>query len=163
MSRFWHILKEQLARIRASLGSRTFDADFDEEAEAHLELLTERFVRRGMSPDEARYAARRQFGGVTLMKSELRDRSRFRPLEAVLQDSTYVVRQFRKSPLFAITSILTLALGIGANTAIFTLVDQLILRLLPIKDPQQVVALVGQGQFYGDNMGENPISAKIRG
>lgn len=79
-------------------------------------------------------------------------------MEALLQDSSYVVRQFRKSPLFAITSILTLALGIGANTAIFTVVDQLILRLLPVKDPQQIVALAGQGPYYGDNMGRNVLS-----
>jgi hypothetical protein len=158
MSRFWHLLKEQLFRIRGSLGRRTFESEIDEEMEAHLASLAERYERRGLSPREARYAARRQFGGVTQMKNELRDRSRFRPLETVLQDSAYVVRQFRKSPLFAIASILTLALGIGANTAIFTLVDQLILRFLPFKDPQQVVALVGRGHFYGDNMGTNPMS-----
>ncbi|MGA8594293.1 MAG: permease prefix domain 1-containing protein, partial [Bryobacteraceae bacterium] len=158
MSRFWHFLKEQLARTRGSLGRHTFEREFDAEVEAHLALLTERFVRRGLGPDEARYEARKQFGGVTQMKNEFRDRSRFRPLEAVFEDSTYVFRQFRKSPLFAVASILTLALGIGANTAIFTLVDQLILRLLPIRDPQQVVMLAGQGQFYGDNMGYNPMS-----
>ncbi|HEY3937535.1 MAG TPA: ABC transporter permease [Bryobacteraceae bacterium] len=151
-------LKAVFARIRGSLRRRTFEADLDEELEAHLALLAERFVRRGLTPDEARSAARKQFGGVSQTKNALRDRSRFRPLETVLQDSAYVLRQFRRSPLFAITSILTLALGIGANTAIFTLVDQLILRLLPITDPQQVVALVGQGQFYGDNMGANPLS-----
>ena len=92
------------------------------------------------------------------MKNDVRDRSRFCPLEAVLQDSGYMLRQFRKSPLFATASILTLALGIGANTAIFTLVDQLILRLLPIKDPQQVVGLVANGRYYGDNMGLNALS-----
>lgn len=92
------------------------------------------------------------------MKNELRERSRFRPLEAVLQDSAYVVRQFRKAPLFAVACILTLALGIGANTAIFTLVDQLILRLLPIKDPQQLVGLVAQGHYYGNNMGFHALS-----
>jgi predicted permease len=158
MSRFWHFFKQQFARMRGSLARRTFEGDLDEELEAHLALLTERFVRRGLDRDQARYEARKQFGGVTQVKNELRDRSRFQPLEAVLQDSAYVLRQFRKSPLFAVASILTLALGIGANTAIFTLVDQLILRLLPIKDPQHVVALVGQGQFYGDNMGTNPMS-----
>ena len=157
-SRFQRIVKEQLARIRGSFGRRVFDREFDEELEAHLALLSERLVRRGLSPDEARYAARKQFGGLTQMKSELRDRSRFRPLETVLQDSAYVLRQFRRSPLFAIASILTLALGIGANTAIFTLVDQLILRLLPIKDPQQVVAVAARGQYYGDNMGANVLS-----
>lgn len=160
MSQFWYVLKEQLARIRASLGCRTFDSGFDEEAEAHLALLTERFVRQGLSADEAQYAARKQFGGVTQMKVELRDRSRFRPVEALLQDSAYVLRQLRKSPVFAISAVLTLSIGIGANTAIFSLVDQLILRLLPVQNPQGVVALVGMGQFYGDTQtqGMSPMS-----
>ena len=102
MSRVWHVLKEQFARIRGSFVRRAFEGDFDEEMEAHLTLLTERFIRRGLSPDEARYAARQQFGGVTQMKNELGDRGRFRPLEAMLQDSAYIFRQFRKSPLFAV-------------------------------------------------------------
>jgi predicted permease len=92
------------------------------------------------------------------MKNELRDRSRFRPLETVLQDGSYVLRQLRKSPVFAIAAVLTLAIGIGANTAIFSLVDQLVLRLLPVQDPGRVVALVGMGNFYGDNQGINPLS-----
>ena len=158
MSRFRHFFKEQLARIQGSFQGRRFDDDFDEEVEAHLVLLREDFERRGLSAEEARYAARKQFGGVTQMKNELRDRSRFRPMEAVWQDCAYILRQFRKAPLFAVASILTLALGIGANTAIFTLVDQLILRLLPIEDPRQVVAVAGRGQFYGDSMGTNPLS-----
>jgi predicted permease len=158
MSRLRYVLKEQLARIRGSIGRREFGHDYDDELETHLALLAERFVRRGLSPEEARYAAKKQFGGITQMKNELRDRSRFRPVEAVLADCSYVVRQFRNSPLFAVAAVLTLALGIGANTAIFTLVDQLILRLLPIKDPQQVVALAAQGRFYGDNMGINAMS-----
>jgi predicted permease len=158
VKRIGHALREQLARLLGSFGRRRFEKEFDEEIEAHLALLTDLFVSRGLSPQQARYAARKQFGGVTQMKNELRDRGRFRPLEAFLQDSNYVVRQFRRSPLFAITSILTLALGIGANTAMFTLVDQLILRLLPVEDPQQIVALVAQGPYYGDNMGRNVLS-----
>jgi predicted permease len=158
MNSFSRFLKEQLARVRGSIGRRAFEGDLDEEFEAHLALLTERFRRQGLSLEEARHAARKQFGGIGQMKNELRDRARFRPLEAVLQDTAYVCRQFRRSPLFAIASILTLALGVGANTAIFTLVDQLILRLLPIKDPRQVVALVAQGAYYGDNMGRNVLS-----
>ncbi len=158
MIRFGTFVREQLARIRGSLRRGKFDSEFSRELEAHLALLTERFERRGVPPEEARYAARKQLGGVTQMKSELRDRSTFRPIEALLQDSVYVVRQFRKSPAFAAACVLTLALGIGANTAIFTLVNQLILRLLPIKDPQQVVGLVAQGQYYGDNMGYHALS-----
>jgi len=151
-------LKEQLARIHGSLARRNFDREFDEEVEEHLASLTERFMRQGMTAAEARYAARKQFGGLTQMKNELRECCRFRLLETLLQDSAYVLRQFRKAPLFAMASILTLALGIGANTAIFTLVDQLVLRLLPVKDPQQVVALAGKGEHYGGTMGYNTLS-----
>jgi len=95
------------------------------------------------------------------MKNDLRERSRFQLLEALLQDSMYVFRQFRRAPVFVLTAVLTLALGIGANTAIFTLIDQLILRLLPIRDPQRVVLLQEQGQFYGDNMGDNAMSYTV--
>ena len=157
-TRIWHFFKEQMARMKGSLRRGRFEEDLDEEVEAHLVLLREDFERRGLSPEEAWYAARKQFGGVTQMKNELRDRSRFRPVETVWQDSSYILRQFRKAPLFAVASILTLALGIGANTAMFTLIDQLILRLLPIEDPRQVVALAAQGQFYGDSMGTKPVS-----
>jgi predicted permease len=159
MNGWWGWLKEQAARLGASLRRRReLENDFDEEVETHLKLLTDRFVRQGMRPEEARHAARRQFGGVTQVKNEWWERSRFQPLEEMLHDSAYVFRQFRKAPLFAVTAILTLALGIGANTAIFTLIDQLILRLLPIKDPQRVTILKEQGQFYGDNMGDNAMS-----
>lgn len=158
MSRFWHFLKEQTARIRGSFDRRTFESAFDEEVEAHLALLIDHFIERGLSPEEARSAARKQFGGVTQMKNELRERSRSRLLEAVIQDCGYVLRQLRKSPVFGGAAMLTLAIGIGANTAIFSLVDRLILRLLPIQDPQQVVALVEEGKFYGDSQGDNPMS-----
>ena len=92
------------------------------------------------------------------MKNDLLDRSRFQLLENVIQDCSYILRQLRKSPVFALAAVLTLAIGIGANTAIFSLVDQLILRLLPVHDPQRVVALVGMGEFYGDSQGTNPVS-----
>ena len=158
MSRYWHFVKEQAARIRGSLGRRKFESAFDEEVEAHLALLTEHFVERGLSAEEAWYAARKQFGGMTQMKNEFRDRSRFRLLEAMIQDCGYVLRQLRKSPVFAAAAILTLAIGIGANAAIFSLVDQLILRLLPLQDAQRVVALIGMGKFYGDSQGYSPLS-----
>jgi len=69
------------------------------------------------------------------------------------QDLRYAIRTFRKSPVFVVVAVLSLAFGIGANTAIFTLVDQLLLRLLPVKDPQQLVLLWGRGPHYGSNNG----------
>lgn len=79
MNRPAHLLKEQFVRILGSLRRRRFEDDFDEELEAHLALFSERFAGQGLSPNEARHAARKQFGGVTQRKGELRDRSRFRP------------------------------------------------------------------------------------
>ena len=76
----------------------------------------------------------------------------------LLQDLRYAFRTLRKAPLFTSVAVLSLALGIGANTAIFTLVDQLILQLLPVRDPQQLVLLTARGQHYGSNTGSNAIS-----
>jgi hypothetical protein len=76
----------------------------------------------------------------------------------VLSDILYALRTFRKAPVFSAVAVLSLALGIGANTAIFTLVDQLILRLLPVRDPDRIVILAGRGRHYGGNNGRNALS-----
>ena len=94
-------VRRQVARIRGSLRRGNFEREVDQEFEDHLALLAERFMRQGMTAEEARYAARKQFGGMTQMRNELRERSRFRLFEVILQDSGYVWRQFRRAPLFA--------------------------------------------------------------
>jgi hypothetical protein len=79
----------------------------------------------------------------------------------LLQDVRYALRAFRKSPVFTAVAVLSLALGIGANTAIFTLIDQLILRLLPVKDADRIVVLAGRGNHYGGNNGMNALSYRM--
>src|SRR5882757_6251811 len=146
-----------IARIWAVFHSSEFDHELDAELESHIELRTEDLIRQGMQPEKAKRAARIELGGVTQLHQAHRDARGLPLVGNVLTDCGYVLRQLRRSPVFAIAAVLTLAIGIGANTAIFSLVDQLILRLLPVQDPQTVIALEAMGNFYGDNHNQGMI------
>jgi predicted permease len=113
----------------------------DQDIRDHLERETQDRIDRGMSPEEARYAAVRKFGNVTLVKEDTRKVWIFVWLEQLLQDVRFGFRVLAKSPGFAAVCILTLALGIGANTAIFSLIDAALLRKLPVSDPQNLLLL----------------------
>ncbi|MBV9303582.1 MAG: ABC transporter permease, partial [Acidobacteriaceae bacterium] len=117
------------------------DNEFGLELESHLALLQERFERAGMSPDDARYAAERQLGGVTRLKENLHESRTLPLLETVCRDAKYAIRQLRKSPAFSMTALLTLALGIGATTAMFSVVNAVLLRPLPFRDPASLVEI----------------------
>ena len=125
-----------------------FDADLDEEMRLHVELREQEQERAGLTPEDARYAALRRFGNTTLLKEESYMAWGWNWLESFFQDIAYGSRAMLRSPALTIVALLSLALGIGANTAIFSLLDAVMLRSLPVKDPAQLV-LLGKGNTSG--------------
>jgi predicted permease len=117
------------------------EADLAREIATHLQLLEDEFRARGLTAEEARLAARRKYGGVEQVKQLHRDERTYQGLAQTAKDVRYTVRQLRKSPAFTLTAILMLAFGIGATTAIFSIIEGVLLRPLPFLDPSRLVVL----------------------
>lgn len=136
MSRLLFKLKR---RLRALFRKAEMERELDDELRFHLEKEIEQNLARGMDREEARWAALRSFGGVEQVKEESRDVRGVRLVEQFLQDMRYSLRVLIRKPGFTLTVIITLALGIGANTAIFSVVNAVLLRELPLKNPDEVM------------------------
>ena len=134
MPGIWMRLRELILRTR-------LDGELDEEVGLHLQMMEEEFRRHGMSEAEARAAARREFGGVAHAKEAYRDERGVAWIESFAKDVRYALRGLRRSPGFTAAAALSLALGIGANTAVFSIIDTILLRPLPYRNPSQLVRL----------------------
>jgi len=149
-------LRALAARLRGLFGDRRADRDLDDEIETHLRLLTERYVSQGMTEDEAAWAARRQFGNVTLLQEVNREMRGIRFIETLFQDLRYGVRMLAKNRVFTFVAILTLAFGIGANTAIFSVIHAVLLSPLPYPQSERMVML---GVSWANTGGDAPLTA----
>ena len=144
-----------LSRCAALLRTRRMDEDLDDELRSHIELAIEENIKNGMSAEAAHTAALKEFGGMTQTREEYRVQRGVPWIEVLAQDVRYALRQLRNSPGFTLTIILTLALGIGANTAIFTLVHGILLRALPVADPAQLYRIGDLGDCCYNSGFEN--------
>ena len=147
------MLKRFLSFSRALVGRGTFERDMDDELRFHIEARTADLVRSGLAPADAARRARVEFGSIEKHKEASRASFGLRLLDEALGDARYALRTFGRNRTFAATAILTLALGIGANTAMFSLMDALMLRWLPVADPQALVQVGFRSESGGSSGG----------
>src|SRR5215467_5578778 len=153
-----HWARQFWMRLQTLFRRNHLAQDLDDEIRFHLDEQIAENIAAGMNKEEARHAALRSFGNPSLLKEDAQETWGWVWLEQIVQDARYGFRMLRRSPLFTLVAVLTLAFGIGANTAIFSLMDQVLLQLLPVKHPEQLVLVAQRGIRFGDSWGDNDIS-----
>jgi putative ABC transport system permease protein len=133
------VLNDLLLRLRSLFRKETVETELDEELRFHFENQVSKFIRSGMTPEEARRRARLEFGGMEQVKEEHREARGVNLIETLFLDIRYGFRILGRTPVITSVAILSLALGIGANTAIFSLIDTVMLRMLPVNKPEELM------------------------
>src|SRR4029077_8105017 len=135
------------ARLRGMFRKHQLDSDLDAALRAHLDMLTAEYLHKGRTQEEARRAARREFGGVEQTKELHREQRAFHFLDVLLQDLRFAIRSLAKRPAFSTVAILTLALGIGSTTAVFSVFDRILFRSLPYPHDDRLVSFGDKAPF----------------
>jgi hypothetical protein len=143
--RWWDVLR---MRFRSLAKRQRVETELEKELRYHIERQTEENIAAGMNAREAREAASRMFGGVSLIEEKCRDLRQTQYLDNFLQDLRYAVRMLGKSPAFTVVIVLTLALSIGANSAIFSVIDGVLLKPLPYPQPERIARVFYRSASY---------------